>query len=47
MRSAVIFEAVDEGPPGSVHGGVSAQLLNHLMGETASARHARLTVTGR
>lgn len=35
-----------EGPPGCVHGGVSALLLDHLMGETASARHTRLTVTG-
>jgi acyl-coenzyme A thioesterase PaaI-like protein len=35
-----------EGPPGSVHGGVSAMVLDHLMGETASARHTRVTVTG-
>ena len=35
-----------EGPPGSVHGGVSAMVLDHLMGETASAQHTRVTVTG-
>ncbi|MEZ0577273.1 PaaI family thioesterase [Nocardioides sp. MH1] len=35
-----------EGPPGSVHGGVSAMVLDHLMGETASERHTRVTVTG-
>ena len=35
-----------EGPPGCVHGGVSSLLLDHLMGETASARHTRLIVTG-
>ena len=38
--------AAYEGPPGSVHGGVSAMILDHLMGETASARHTRVTVTG-
>lgn len=35
-----------EGPPGCVHGGVSALMLDHLMGETASDRHTRMTVTG-
>ncbi|EFQ82370.1 thioesterase family protein [Aeromicrobium marinum DSM 15272] len=35
-----------EGPPGCVHGGVSALVLDHLMGETASAEHTRLIVTG-
>ncbi|KAA1421830.1 PaaI family thioesterase [Nocardioides humilatus] len=35
-----------EGPPGSVHGGVSAMVLDHLMGETASERHTRVVVTG-
>jgi acyl-coenzyme A thioesterase PaaI-like protein len=38
--------AAYEGPPGQVHGGVSAMVLDHLMGETASAGHTRLTVTG-
>lgn len=46
VRSAVHLGAPYEGPPGSVHGGVSALLLDHLMGETASAAHTRLTVTG-
>lgn len=46
VRAAVDLGAAYEGPPGSVHGGVSALLLDHLMGETASARHTRLTVTG-
>ncbi len=46
VRSAVDLGAPYEGPPGSVHGGVSALLLDHLMGETASAAHTRLTVTG-
>jgi len=46
VRSAVTLGAAYEGPPGCVHGGVSALLLDHLMGETASARHTRLTVTG-
>ncbi|WP_203337255.1 PaaI family thioesterase [Nocardioides limicola] len=38
--------AVYEGPPGLVHGGVTALLLDHLMGETASAGHTRVTLTG-
>jgi acyl-coenzyme A thioesterase PaaI-like protein len=46
VRSEVTLGAVYEGPPGCVHGGVSALLLDHLMGETASAAHTRLTVTG-
>lgn len=37
--------AAYEGPPGLVHGGVVALLLDHLMGETASA-FKRLTMTG-
>lgn len=35
-----------EGPPGHVHGGVTALLLDHLMGVTASAGNARPTMTG-
>lgn len=46
VSSAVTLGAAYEGPPGSVHGGVSALLLDHLMGETASAAHTRVTVTG-
>lgn len=34
-----------EGPPGMVHGGVAAMLLDHLMGVVASAGK-RLTMTG-
>ncbi|MGA8256170.1 MAG: PaaI family thioesterase, partial [Nocardioides sp.] len=34
-----------EGPPGMVHGGVSALLLDHLMGVTASGMK-KLTMTG-
>ena len=46
VRAALSLGAAYEGPPGSVHGGVSAMILDHLMGETASARHTRVTVTG-
>ena len=46
VRSALTLGAPYEGPPGCVHGGVSALLLDHLMGETASAGHKRVTVTG-
>jgi acyl-coenzyme A thioesterase PaaI-like protein len=46
VRSEVDLGAAYEGPPGCVHGGVSALLLDHLMGETASGRHTRLIVTG-
>lgn len=35
-----------EGPPGMVHGGVSALLLDHLMGVTASHRHTQTAFTG-
>ena len=37
VRSEVDLGVAYEGPPGCVHGGVSALLLDHLMGETASA----------
>lgn len=37
--------AAYEGPPGLVHGGVTAMLLDHLMGETASGMK-RPTFTG-
>lgn len=46
VRSALTLGAAYEGPPGSVHGGVSAMVMDHLMGETASAGHTRVTVTG-
>lgn len=37
--------AAYEGPPGLVHGGVSAMLLDHIMGEAASGRR-RTAFTG-
>jgi acyl-coenzyme A thioesterase PaaI-like protein len=46
VSSAFDLGVAYEGPPGCVHGGVSALLLDHLMGETASDRHTRMTVTG-
>ncbi len=46
VSSVVDLGVAYEGPPGCVHGGVSALMLDHLMGETASAAHTRLTVTG-
>jgi acyl-coenzyme A thioesterase PaaI-like protein len=46
VRSEVELGAAYEGPPGCVHGGVSALMLDHIMGETASAAHTRLIVTG-
>jgi acyl-coenzyme A thioesterase PaaI-like protein len=46
MHADVVLGAAYEGPPGLVHGGVSALLIDHLMGETASAGHSRVTFTG-
>lgn len=38
--------AAYEGPPGLVHGGVSAMVLDHMLGEAASSReHPRMTGT--
>lgn len=38
--------AAYEGPPGLVHGGVSALVLDHMLGEAASSReHPRMTGT--
>jgi acyl-coenzyme A thioesterase PaaI-like protein len=37
FHAEVHLGAAYEGPPNLVHGGVSAMLLDHLMGETASA----------
>ena len=45
-RAEVELGAAYEGPPGMVHGGVSALLLDHLMGETASSGFTRVTMTG-
>ncbi|WP_435771760.1 PaaI family thioesterase [Nocardioides sp. SYSU DS0651] len=41
----VVLGAAYEGPPGMVHGGVAALLLDQIMGETASG-FKRLTMTG-
>lgn len=46
VHSEVDLGVAYEGPPGCVHGGVSALLLDHIMGEAASAAHTRLIVTG-
>ena len=46
VHAEVVLGAAYEGPPGLVHGGVSAMLLDHLMGETASDGHTRITLTG-
>lgn len=45
MHADVHLGAAYEGPPGCVHGGVSALLLDHLMGVTASQLN-RVTLTG-
>jgi acyl-coenzyme A thioesterase PaaI-like protein len=51
VASGLAYAEVDlgaayEGPPGLVHGGVTAMLLDHLMGETAAASFTRITFTG-
>ncbi len=45
-HASVDLGAAYEGPPGLVHGGVAAMLLDHLMGETAAAAFTRVTFTG-
>ena len=45
-HATVHLGAAYEGPPGLVHGGVSAMLLDHLMGETAANGFTRITFTG-
>lgn len=45
VRAATVLGAQYEGPPGMVHGGVGALLLDHVMGVAASA-HKRVTFTG-
>lgn len=44
-HAEVTLGAAYEGPPGMVHGGVSALLMDQVMGETAS-QFRRLTMTG-
>jgi acyl-coenzyme A thioesterase PaaI-like protein len=45
VHADVVLGAAYEGPPGLVHGGVSALLLDQVMGETASAM-TRVAMTG-
>lgn len=45
MYADVHLGAAYEGPPGCAHGGVSALLLDHIMGVTASQMN-RVTLTG-
>ena len=45
VRTEVVLGAAHEGPPGRVHGGMLALLLDHLMGVTASHRR-RPAMTG-
>lgn len=46
LRAELTLGAAYEGPPGMVHGGVTMLLLDHLMGETGSDGHRRITMTG-
>ena len=45
-RAALDLGAPYEGQPGIVHGGISALLLDHLLGETASMGYTKIAVTG-
>ena len=45
-HAEVVLGAAYEGPPGLVHGGVSAMLLDHIMGEVAANGFTRVTFTG-
>lgn len=46
VRSDFVLGAAFEGPPGHAHGGVSAELLDHVLGEAVSAPDVhRLTGT--
>jgi acyl-coenzyme A thioesterase PaaI-like protein len=45
VRSDVVLGAAHEGPPGKVHGGMAALLLDHFMGVTASSER-RPAMTG-
>ena len=40
-RAEVVLGAAYEGPPGHVHGGVLAMLLDHIMGDAASHQRRR------
>jgi acyl-coenzyme A thioesterase PaaI-like protein len=46
VRADLTFRPIHEGPPGSVHGGVSAMILDHLLGHAvAIAGRAGMTVS--
>jgi acyl-coenzyme A thioesterase PaaI-like protein len=45
VRTDVVLGAAHEGPPGRVHGGMLALLVDHLLGVTASSRR-RPAMTG-
>ncbi|GII69311.1 thioesterase [Sphaerisporangium melleum] len=45
VRAGITFRPVHEGPPGLVHGGVSAMILDHLLGEAVAAS-GRAAMTG-
>lgn len=46
VAGRAVLDERHEGPPGLVHGGVSALLLDQVMGKTASAHHTQFTFTG-
>ncbi|WP_162795359.1 PaaI family thioesterase [Nonomuraea lactucae] len=37
VRAEVTFRPTHEGPPGSVHGGITAMILDHLLGQAVAA----------
>jgi uncharacterized protein (TIGR00369 family) len=45
VRAELTFRPIHEGPPGAVHGGVTAMILDHLLG-TAVAAAGRAGMTG-
>ncbi|MEW9532317.1 PaaI family thioesterase [Microbispora sp. NPDC049125] len=45
VKADVMFRPSHEGPPASVHGGVSAMILDHLLGEAVAAS-GRAGMTG-
>jgi acyl-coenzyme A thioesterase PaaI-like protein len=45
-RSEFVLGTAYEGPPGRVHGGVSALVLDHMLGEAASEGLSRARFTG-
>lgn len=46
VAGSAVLDERHEGPPGLVHGGVSALLLDQVMGKTASRHHTQFTFTG-